>query len=110
MTDSDWGGGYNGPASKGESVMSKRQEHSREFKLQAAKLVVEQGYSIGKAAERLGINHWTLRDWVRLFRADGTLPPVGTRERICCITATVGCSMRRNAIRICCGCTRFFAT
>ena len=51
--------------------------HSREFKLQAAKLVVEQGYTFKKAAERLGINHWTLKDWVQKFRDDGTLPAVG---------------------------------
>ena len=54
------------------------QRYSAEFKLQAAKMVVEQGYSVKKAAERLGINHWSLRDWVRQFRANGTLPPVGT--------------------------------
>jgi transposase-like protein len=57
--------------------MSKKQDRSLEFKLQAAKLVVEQGYSVRRASEQLGINHWTLRDWVRQFRTDGTLPPVG---------------------------------
>jgi transposase len=57
--------------------MSKGIRHTREFKLQAAKLVVEQGYTISKAAERLGLSSWSVRDWVRQFRADGTLPPIG---------------------------------
>ena len=50
--------------------------HSKEFKLQAARLVVDQGYTFKKAAEHLGINAWTLRDWVRKFRSDGTLTPL----------------------------------
>ena len=57
--------------------MSKWTRHSREFKLQAAKLVVEQGYTLSKAAEHLGLSTWSIRDWVRQFRADGTLPPIG---------------------------------
>ena len=57
--------------------MGDRTRHSREFKVQAARLVVEQGYSISKAAEHLGLSTWSVRDWVRQLRADGTFPPVG---------------------------------
>jgi len=56
--------------------MSKGTRYSREFKLQAARLVVEQGYSISKAAEHLGLSGWSIRDWVRQFRSDGSFPPV----------------------------------
>jgi transposase len=54
--------------------MSKQKHYSTDFKLEAAKLVIERGYTYKKAAEQLGINYWTLRDWVRKFREDGVLP------------------------------------
>ena len=53
--------------------MGKR--YDREFKLQACKLVVEQGYSLREAAERLGITNWSIRKWVETFRSEGALPP-----------------------------------
>jgi transposase len=57
--------------------MSGRKHYSRDFKLSAARLIVDQGYTYKKAAERLGVSSWTLRDWVRKFRAEGILAPVG---------------------------------
>jgi transposase len=57
--------------------MSTRKTYTREFKLQAAKLIVNQGYTYKKACAQLGINAWSLRDWIRKFRKDGALPPVG---------------------------------
>ena len=56
-------------------VMSNRVRYSKEFRFQAARLVAEEGYMIKKAAAHLGINAWTLRDWVRQFRSDGSLLP-----------------------------------
>lgn len=47
--------------------MSQRKRYEESFKEQAARLVTEQGYSYAQAAERLGVNVWTLRDWVRKF-------------------------------------------
>lgn len=55
--------------------MASRKRYSREFKLEAARLVVERGYSATKAAERVGCNHWSLRDWVSKFRSEGIFPP-----------------------------------
>jgi transposase len=55
--------------------MATRKKYEEEFKLQAARLVVEQGYSLRDAAARLGVNVWSIRDWVRNFRASGQLPP-----------------------------------
>lgn len=57
--------------------MSKRKHYDREFKLQAARLVVEQGYSYREAAERLGGTSWSIRQWVKKFQASGDLPPAG---------------------------------
>ena len=48
--------------------------YSREFRLQAAKLVVEGGYSYDKAAGRLGTTGWSVRHWVKKFRESGDLP------------------------------------
>ena len=56
----------------------KRQKrYSEEFKLQAAKLVVEGGYTYHRAAGQLGVSDWALRCWVKGFRESGHLPPKG---------------------------------
>ena len=47
--------------------------YPRDFKFNAARLVVEGGYSYRKAAERLGVCTESLRRWVRAFRASGEL-------------------------------------
>ena len=54
--------------------MAKYRKYSKEFKLQAAKLVTEQGYSYDKAAKRLGTTSWSVRNWVIKFRQSGDLP------------------------------------
>ena len=54
--------------------MAKYKKYSKEFKLQAARLVAEQGYSYNQAAERLGTTSWSIRDWVHKFRQTGELP------------------------------------
>lgn len=55
--------------------MASRKRYPREFKLEAARLVVERGYSATEAAGRVGCNVWSLRDWIKKFRAEGELPP-----------------------------------
>lgn len=55
--------------------MAKYRKYSKEFRLQAAKLVTEQGYSYVKAAERLGTTSWSVRHWVRKFQETGELAP-----------------------------------
>ena len=54
--------------------MAKYRKYSNEFKLQAAKLVTEQGYSYEKAAKRLGTTGFSIRNWVTKFRQTGELP------------------------------------
>ncbi len=59
---------------KGESVMAKSKKYNREFQLQACRLVVEQGYSLKEASERLGPCTWTIREWIKKYQAKGDLP------------------------------------
>jgi len=54
--------------------MAKYRKYSKDFKLQAAKLVTEQGYSYDLAAKRLGTTGWSIRNWVEKFRQAGELP------------------------------------
>ena len=54
--------------------MAKYRKYSKEFKLQAAKLVTEQGYSYQNAAKRLGTTTWSIRNWVQQLRQNGELP------------------------------------
>jgi len=54
--------------------MAKYRKYSKEFKLQSARLVTEQGYSYEQAAKRLGTTGWSIRNWVQKFRQNGELP------------------------------------
>ena len=49
---------------KGEHIMG-RKRYEKAFKLQAAKLVTEHGYSYAEASQRLGVTDWSVRNWVR---------------------------------------------
>ncbi len=44
--------------------VQKRRKHTEEFKQNAVKLVLEQGYKISEAARNLGINDGMLRRWI----------------------------------------------
>ena len=44
-----------------------RKVYTDEFKRSAAELVREQGYSVKAAAESLGVDPGSVRDWVRRF-------------------------------------------
>lgn len=54
--------------------MAKYRKYSKDFKLQAAKLVTEQGYSCDQAAKRLGTTGWSIRNWIKAFQQKGELP------------------------------------
>ena len=60
--------------------MAKQHRYSKEFKLQAARLVAEQGYSYQEAADRLGATAWSIRNWVEKFRQTGELPSKGETQ------------------------------
>ena len=55
-----------------------RRKFSREFKIEAVKLVRERGVSVAQAGRDLGIHENVLRKWVKEFGSDpvqGSKPP-----------------------------------
>lgn len=48
-----------------------RKRYTQEFKEEAVKLVLEQGYSQTETAKRLGIGFVNLHRWVKEFRGNG---------------------------------------
>ena len=50
--------------------MGRRSDFSREFKLEAVRLVRERGVSVAQAARDLDLHENMLRKWVRDFAAD----------------------------------------
>jgi transposase len=44
-----------------------RKTYNDEFKIAAAKLVRDQGYTIQKAAQSLGVDQGSIRTWVRVY-------------------------------------------
>jgi transposase len=48
-----------------------RRSYTREFKIEAVKLVTEQGYSVAEAARSLGLHETLLRSWKQAFEAEG---------------------------------------
>lgn len=63
-----------------------RRTFTREFKVQAVKLVTEQGYSYAEAARQLGVRENQIRTWKKLLDAElggadsggGTRPTLDT--------------------------------
>ena len=50
-----------------------RRKYSREFKLEAVRLIVEQGRTVGDVAESLGVNRSVLQHWKSQLKAEGAL-------------------------------------
>ena len=50
--------------------MATRKKYTREFKQDAVRLVVEQGYNHSEAARNLGIDRGMLGRWVKEFQED----------------------------------------
>jgi len=50
--------------------MNTRKQYSKEYKLDAVSLVLDQGYSVAEAAMSLEINRSVLQRWVREFQSD----------------------------------------
>jgi transposase len=48
-----------------------RRSYTREFKVEAVKLVTEQGYSVAEAARSLDIGETLLRSWKMAFDKEG---------------------------------------
>ena len=52
--------------------MAKRRAFTRQFKIDAVKLVTEQGYKLSEAARNLGIDPSVLRRWKTQFETEGS--------------------------------------
>ena len=52
-------------------MTQKRKHYSKQFKIDAVKLVTEQGLNVSEAARNLGIHHSSLRRWKRQLESDG---------------------------------------
>jgi transposase len=50
--------------------LNERKKYSKEFKLDAVSLVLEQGYTRAEAAKNLGLNPNVLGRWVKEFESD----------------------------------------
>jgi transposase len=48
----------------------RRKSYSREFKLEAVRLITEKGYSIAEASQNLGIEYSVLRRWKKQLADD----------------------------------------
>lgn len=48
----------------------KRKSYSREFKMEAVRLITHKGYSIAEASRSLGVEYSVLRNWKRQFEQD----------------------------------------
>jgi transposase len=51
-------------------MTQKRKQFSKQFKIDAIKLVTEQGYNVSEAARNLGIHHSSLRRWKKQFETN----------------------------------------
>jgi transposase len=54
--------------------MAKHRKYSKDFKLQATKLVLEQGYSCDQTAKQFGATGWLVRNWIQKFQQTRELP------------------------------------
>src|SRR4051812_17755665 len=78
MVDTELRGGYN---LLRRSIMARvRRTYTREFKIEAVKLITEQGYSVAEAARSLGLHENLLRSWKQAFHDQGeqAFPGQGT--------------------------------
>lgn len=56
-----------------------KRRFSPEFKLEAAQLVVDQGYTVKAACEAMGVSKSTMESWVRRLRSErGGKTPTGS--------------------------------
>lgn len=51
-------------------MTNKKKSYSKQFKIDAVKLVIDQGYKSSEAARNLGIHPNVLRHWINRFKTD----------------------------------------
>ena len=50
-----------------------RREYSEEFRRDAVKQVIENGYGVVETAERLGVHYDSLRNWIKKYQSPETI-------------------------------------
>ena len=53
--------------------MSKGKRYDRDFQLEAARMVVDQGHSKAEVSRKLGVSAWSIGRWINRFRENGEL-------------------------------------
>jgi transposase len=53
--------------------MAQHKRYPKDFKLDAVRLVLEHGYSLKEAGDKLGVSSWSVGHWIRQFRGTGEL-------------------------------------
>ncbi len=56
--------------------MRKKPRYTKEFKIEAVNLVIEQGYRVPEAARNRGMSESALRRWVHLHQKDNVESPM----------------------------------
>jgi len=62
------------------SMIQKRKQFSKQFKIDAVKRVTEQGYNVSEVARNLGIHHSSLRRWKKQFKTSDNKAFSGKRH------------------------------
>src|SRR5262245_12759720 len=65
-------------------MAKRRRTYTREFKVEAVKLITEGGHSVAEAARSLGIHETVLRAWKQALEAEGeqAFPGQGNRPAL----------------------------
>lgn len=58
-----------------------KRNYTLEFKQEAVKLIIEQGYTHSDVSKRLGIPHANLSRWVQTYRHSGSVAKLGLEKK-----------------------------
>jgi len=61
---------------------SSGRRYGKEFRLGAARLVTDRGYTLVTASQELGVSTWSLRSWIKQLRKSGELQVDGQTETL----------------------------
>ncbi len=59
-----------------------KRNYTLEFKQEAVKLIIEQGYTHSDVSKRLGIPHANLSRWVQSYRHNGSVTKLAPEKKI----------------------------
>ena len=62
-------------------IKETRRNYSKEFKIEAVKLIESEGYSLGEGSIRLGVGKSTLSKWKTLHGHNNNLNPVISKDK-----------------------------